>query len=381
MSDLSGSVPNSSPAASPNSEHAGGLFRTVAIMGLAGALGVIAYNGYYTMQARAVMQATDARLAEMRGLVAPVHKHLASEYSDKDGNLLADTPSKPDELLDPETLMLAHYIDADVEQQLVDWEALRAALAQATGKNIILQEYQNTADDVATIKQGLIQIVAMHAADAPYVVNNAGYVPFAVLGTEPGSAHGNRLDIAVAPDSKIQQLADLRGKKLTCTAPDSMTGYRAAIIALSQQAGLQPDVDYTIAFSLGQKRSVLGLVAGEFAVSALSYDKLQSMIKKGDVQPDDLKLIYQSEVIPRLTIGYVYNLNPELAEKIQSTILAFANEGGSPDDLTGSPMRFFESDYRTDFQFVRNVDDNFDPRFFKASKNKPAQRPAPPASE
>ena len=67
-------------------------------------------------------------------------------------------------------------------------------------------------------------------------------------------------------------------------------------------------------------------------------------------------------------------MNPELVEKIRSTILAFANEAGSPDDVTGAPMRFFESNYRDDFQFVRNVDDNFDPRFSKANKNKSAHK-------
>ena len=114
-------------------------------------------------------------LSELRGLVQPVQKHLAPEYSDKDGRLLADPPSNRKDLLDPDTLVLAHYIDADVDKQLVDWEALQADLAQATGKTVLLQEYLNTADDVAAVKAGAIQIVALHAADAPYVVNNAGF--------------------------------------------------------------------------------------------------------------------------------------------------------------------------------------------------------------
>ena len=292
---------------------------------------------------------------------------------------MADVPSDPATLLDPDTLVLAHYIDADAETQLVDWDALRTVLEQATGKKILLQEYQNSADDVAEVKAGSIHLVALHAADAPYIVNNAGFVPFAVLGTEAG-AHGNRLDIAVGAKSKIQALADIRGRKLTCTAPDSMTGYRAAIIILLQQAGLRPDVDYSINFSLGQKRSIEGLVKGDYSVAALSDEKVESMLKKGKIDSSDFRVIYQSEVIPRLTIGYVYNLEPNLAVKVTSAALDFVNDGGFADELTGQPMRFMPIDYKKDFEFVRTVDNSFDPRFFKGTKPT-ATKPGQPTAE
>src|SRR5262249_18296196 len=150
---------------------------------------------------------------------------------------------------------------ADV--QAVDWEDLQAQLAKATGKQVITQEFRNVADEIAAVKTGKIQIVALHAADTPYLVNNAGYIPIAVLGSEAG-ATGNRLNIAVGPKSKIQKLEDLRGHKLTCTLPDSMTGYRAAVVLLRQEAGMLPDVDYSLGFSMKQRRSILGLVSGDF---------------------------------------------------------------------------------------------------------------------
>ena len=160
-----------------------------------------------------------------------------------------------------------------------------------------------------------------------------------------------------------------------------MTGYRAAIIVLLQQAGLRPDVDYSVNFSLGQKRSVLGLVSGEFSAAALSDDKVESMLKKGSLKTSDYRMLYQSEVIPRLTIGYVYNLEPALAEKVTSAALNFANEGGAPDENTDQPMRFFPINYVADFEFVRTVDDSFDPRFFKGTKPKPPVRVDGPTEE
>ena len=41
-------------------------------------------------------------------------------------------------------------------------------------------------------------------------------------------------------------------------------------------------------------------------------------------------------------------------------------------------MHFFPIDYKKDFEFVRTVDNSFDPRFFKAIKAK--QNPSEPAA-
>jgi len=352
------------------------MVRGALLIGLAAAIAIICFTTFRAAQERAALRASQDRLVAYHGLTPMTHKRLAPDYTDKDGGLLADPPADPAQRLDPDTLVIAHYQDADADTQLVDWEAFLAHVAAATGKPVVRQEYLNSADDVAAVKAGKIHIVALHAADAPYVVNNAGFVPVAVLGTEAG-AHGNHLDIAVGAKSKIESLADLREHTLTCTTPDSITGYRAAIAILAEEASMRPDVDYAINFSFGQKRSIQGLVEGDFEVAALSDDKVQSMLGKGSIDKEDFRVIYESQVIPRLTIGYIYNLTPELAGKLSAAVLSFANQGGAVDDSTGQPMRFLASDYQKDFEFVRKIDDSFDPRFHK----RPSVPPAPAAEQ
>ncbi len=359
---------------------AGGVLRRVVYLGLAGALAVIAFATFRLSQERAHVTEAQDRLVASRGLIAPDRKRLAADYTDKQNRLLADVPTDPTGWLDPETLVLAHYEDADAETQLVDWEGLQAELAKTTGKKIVAQEYLNSAEDVAAIKAGKIQIVAVHAADAPYLVNFAGLIPFGVLGTEAG-ASGNRLDIAVAPNSKIKTLADLRGHTLTCTRPDSITGYRAAIAVLSQEAGMRPFVDYSLNWSYSQTESILGVIGGSFTAAALSDDKLQSLLKKESVKPADFRIIYESQVIPRLTIGHVYNLRPELATTLTTAVFDFQNEKGAPSESAGKPMCFFAIDYKKDFEFVRKIDDSFDPRFGSRPRTKPVSAPEGAATQ
>src|SRR5262249_37588686 len=156
-----------------------------------------------------------------------------------------------------------------------------------------------------------ITLIALHAADTPFLVNHYGFQPLACLGNKSG-VNGNRLDIIVPAGSSIASPADLKGHRLVCTEPSSITGYRAAIAVLMREFSLRPDVEYEVTWSLGQKKSISGIAKGEFEAAAISDDKLQSQLAKGSIKPSSYKLIYQSPVIPRTTIGCFYNLNPAL---------------------------------------------------------------------
>jgi phosphonate transport system substrate-binding protein len=330
-------------------------------LGIAAAVGAVAYDGVQAIRATSALRDSQQKMVESFDLTTPTRRHLAPEYSDKSGQLLADPPTDPGKLLDPETIVLSYGEDSDVEIQPVNWDAFQKHLSEVTGKKVVGQKYNNTVEDVAAVKEGQIHIVALHAADTPYLVNNAGFIPIAVLGSGEG-ALGNHLDLAVAKGSDIKTLSDLRGRTLTCTQPTSITGHRAAIAVLLQESKLRPDVDYFVNYSLGQTKSIMGLAEGDYAAVALSDDKLQSLRKAGRVNPSDYQIIYESQVIPRFTIGHVYNLAPDLAAKVAGAILGFKNEAAIEDEGTGQPMRFFRVDYKRDFEFVRKIDECFDPR-------------------
>lgn len=338
--------------------------RVIAYVALAGAVAAVVYSEMRSRQDRAAFKSQEERLLAQRGITSSSERQLSPEYTDAKNRLVADPPSDPAALLDPATIVLAHYVDTEADVQPVDWKGFQEHLARATDKEVVVREYWNSPDDVAGLKTGDIHIVALHSADTPYLVNNAGLVPVAVLGTETG-ATGNRMNIAVPAQSGIKSLADIRGHKLTCTRPDSITGYRAAIAVLMQEANLRPDTDYTVHFSYGQKESALGLIAGRYQVAALSDDKVQSLLKSGKINENDFRIIYQSEVIPRVTLGYVYNLKPELAQKIAAATTAFTNQSGPTEEFTSKPMRFQSIDYKKDFPFVRKIDSSFDPRIRK----------------
>ena len=333
--------------------------------------GVIVYVGHFALdivQTNASLEQTLAQTAASSGLITPAPKHLASRFTDSKGRMLADPPNNAKDLADPDTLVVAH-IEGTEENPGTSWSAFETHLAQITGKKVSDMVYDNSGDDMAKIAAGKVTIVAAHAADAPYLVNNYGFQPVAVLGDNSG-ANGNHLDIIVPSDSPITTMADLKGHTLECTVPASITGYRAAVALLMADDGLRPNVDYYISWSTGQKRSIMGIVDKQFDAAAVSDDKLMSLVGSGDVDKTKYRVVYQSSVIPRTTIGYFYNLKPELAKQVVQAILSFSpasTPATMPSDeteaSTGPLLHFLPVNYANDFSLVRTIDDSFDPRF------------------
>ncbi len=331
--------------------------------------GVVAYVGVAavsTAHEREYLRQTQTRTVASAGLTVTGRKGLSSKFTDKDGRLLADPPASADQWINPDTLVVAHIDGAD-ENPGTSWAEWEEHLATITGKKVVDQTYTNSASQIAAAASGKVTLLALHAADAPFLVNNYGFEPLAVLGDQSG-INGNRVDLIVPAGSPIAAPADLKGHRLVCTTPSSITGYRAAIAVLMQDQGLRPNVDYEITWSLGQKRSITGIAEKTFEAAAVSDDKVQSLMDKGTISPSEFKTIYQSPVIPRTTIGCFYNLNPTLVEQLRQAILpavasAPASGPTTSPSIASDTLKFMPVDYKRDFEFVRMIDDQFDPRF------------------
>ena len=344
------------------SGYPGLIARILLFLCLAGAL---VYSGFMlaeTSRDKESLRQAETQTVARFGLGGTGIKKLSDKFTDKQGRLLADPPASADQIINPETIVVAHITGVD-EPSATAWQQWETNLAQLTGKKVVDQIFSNRPDEVANVASGKITLLALHAVDAPFLVNNYGFQPLAVM-ADPAGVNGNRLDIIAPGESDIARLADIRNHRLVCTVSSSITGYRAAIAYLMRDQGLRPNVDYEVTWSLGQKRSINGIEKKEYQVAAVSDDKFQAMLAKGTIKKSDVRVIYQSPVIPRATIGCFYNLNPILAEQIRKALLT-PPPASAP---ATARIDFLPVDYRRDFQFIRDIDDQFDPRFDSQQK-------------
>lgn len=246
---------------------------------------------------------------------------LNDRYCDADGDALADVPTDPAQLVDPDTLIFSYTPVEDPAVYEDSFKDLLDHLAEATGKTVKWFPADSYAAEVEAMRSGRLHIAGFAAGAVPYAVNIAGFHPVATMDKIDGSA-GYKLQLIVPADSDIQSVADLKGKRVAHVSPSSNSGDTAPRV-LFKEMGIVPGEDYEIIYSGKHDNSILGVANGDYDAAPIADSVLVRMIDRGLVDKDALRVVYESKPFPRTGYGYVYNLKPELADKITQAFLDF----------------------------------------------------------
>jgi phosphonate transport system substrate-binding protein len=279
----------------------------------------------------------------------------ATSLPDADKDLVADSPDDPAKCIDPEVLMFT-FVAAETESVPEEaWNEVLAQLKEKSGREVEYIHYTSVADQMAALKKGEVHIAGLNTGIVPVAVQRDGFVPLCTFGQEDGK-YGYTMRLLVPADSKIDDPADLKGHKVTFTRPDSNSGCKALLMLLDSKK-LRPDRDYLWGFSLGHEESIKGVAAKEFQAAPVASDILDRMIEKGEVTPESIKVVYESERFPPATIGYVYNLTPELRTAIRDALLEFSLTGtGLEGEFGADATKLVPVNYKDDWANARRID-------------------------
>ncbi len=148
---------------------------------------------------------------------------LDKGYCDRNGDLVADTPAQT---VNPPTLVFAYTPVEDPALYTKVWDGFLRHLEKVTGKKVVFFPVQSNAAEIEAMRSGRLHIAGVSTGPTPIAVNCAGYVPFAIMGSQDGR-FGYEMEIIVPADSPIKTPADIKGKKLAFTAPTSNSGFKA----------------------------------------------------------------------------------------------------------------------------------------------------------
>jgi phosphonate transport system substrate-binding protein len=128
-----------------------------------------------------------------------------------------------------------------------------------------------------------------------------------------------------------------------------------------EEFNLLPARDYQWGFSQGHEDSIKSVANKEKQVEvvAVASDILARMIENKQVDPASFKTIYKSKKpYPPATIGYVYNLTPELRDGIRETFLKFEWKGTGLEKQFGpeGKEKFVPVSYKDDWASTRRID-------------------------
>lgn len=153
-----------------------------------------------------------------------------------------------------------------------------------------------------------------------YVIahNEAGAHAFA--GAENSKSGKTYQSIFIAhPDTRIETIQQLRGRRLAYTDPDSTSGFLVPKATLLKN-NLDPDKDLETVFLGHHDAAVLAVKKRSVDAASVSSIILQNMREKGLVGDKDYRIIYVSEAIPGSGAVWAYR------DGISTTMLAKIKE-------------------------------------------------------
>jgi phosphonate transport system substrate-binding protein len=325
---------------------------------------VVAVAGFIHERQVAPLRAQTAEENKLFTTLTGLNNHqianaLDERYTDADGDLVADPPKDPAQLLDPPTLRFNYLADDTGQDFRAAFKELLAAVSKATGKPVEYVSYASTDDKLRALRDGRLAFGGLNTGSVPRGVCTAGFVPLCQAGDAQGVA-GYQMQIIVPADSPLTKLSDLRGHELTLTDPNSNSGYKAPLVLL-RESGMVPPTDYLIRYSHGQVQSIQGIKTHAYEAAAIAGDVLRRQQTAGHIAPGDYKVIYTSDqTFPDAAIGAAYNLKPELTAKIRAALLAFDWKGTGLEKLFSAEgkVRFVPTDYKKNWEYVRRIDDS-----------------------
>ncbi|MFN3641833.1 MAG: phosphate/phosphite/phosphonate ABC transporter substrate-binding protein [Gemmobacter sp.] len=282
---------------------------------------------------------------------------LDPRYTDADGDMIADIPTDPSQLVDPSVLIFAYTPVEDPAVYVEVWKDFLAHLEAVTGKRTQFFPVDSNAAQIEAMRAGRLHVAGFNTGSNPLAVACAGFRPFAMM-ADFDDSFGYEMEFITYPGSGIEKVEDIRGRKMAFTAETSNSGYKAPVALMRAQFGMEAGRDYTPAFSGKHDNSILGVVNKDYDAAAIANRVAWRMAERGVIKRDDYVTIYKSETFPTTGYGVAHNLKPELQEKIREAFFSFDWKGTGLEKEFGSAgqNKFIPITFKDNWTVVREID-------------------------
>ena len=283
---------------------------------------------------------------------------LDARYADADGDLIADIPTDPAKLVDPDTLIFAYTPVEDPAVYAEAWKDFLDHLAAVTGKKVQFFPVQSNAAQIEAMRAGRLHIAGFNTGSNPLAVACAGFRPFTMMARADGS-FGYEMEIITYPGSGVEKVEDIKGKQLAFTSETSNSGFKAPSAILKADFGMEPGRDFEPAFSGKHDNSILGVANKDYAAASIANSVRKRMIARDVIKEDQVRIIYTSQTFPTTGYGVAHNLTPALQDKIKEAFRTFKWEGSSlqAEFEKSGEAQFVPITFKDDGAVIRKIGD------------------------
>ncbi|MEP1353428.1 MAG: phosphate/phosphite/phosphonate ABC transporter substrate-binding protein [Tateyamaria sp.] len=282
---------------------------------------------------------------------------LDKRFCDVDGDLIADTPTDPADLVDPDTLIFAYTPVEDPAVYKEAWSDFLTHLEAETGKSVVFFPVQNNAAQIEAMRSGRLHIAGFNTGSNPLAVNCAGFNPFTIMASKDGN-FGYEMEIITFPGSGIEKVEDIKGKQLAFTSPTSNSGFKAPSAILKGDFDMLPERDFEPVYSGKHDNSILGVANKDYMAASIANSVKSRMLSRDVITEDQVITIYKSQTFPTTGFGTAHNLTPELKESIRNAFFSFEWEGTSlqAEFEKSNEGQFLPMTYQEFWEVIRKID-------------------------
>ncbi|RKQ73757.1 phosphate/phosphite/phosphonate ABC transporter substrate-binding protein [Oceanibaculum indicum] len=281
---------------------------------------------------------------------------LDARFCDRNGDLVADAPEAKDQI-DPATLIFAYTPVEDPAVYAKVWDGFLKHMEKTTGKKVQFFPVQSNAAQIEAMRAGRLHVAGFNTGSNPLAVNCAGFVPFTMM-AKADDSFGYEMEIITYPGSGIEKVEDIKGRTMAFTSETSNSGFKAPSALLRAEFKMEAGKEFKTAFSGKHDNSILGVANKDYDAAAIANSVMKRMIERGVIKADQVKTIYKSQTFPTTGYGHVYNLKPELAEKVKQAFATFDWEGSDlkKEFEKSGEAKFIPITYKGHWEVVRKID-------------------------
>ncbi|MBA2779337.1 phosphonate ABC transporter substrate-binding protein [Billgrantia kenyensis] len=194
------------------------------------------------------------------------------------------------------------------------------------GVQMQIQQASDYSAVVQALTAGHVQLARLGGSSyaAGWIDSDGGVEPLVVPAELDGEL-GYHSVLIVRSDSEFESIDDLQGRSLAWADPNSTSGYLVPLVSLRED-GIEPnDFFGNTVFSGGHEQSVIGVLNGSLD-SAFTWTsrgdntgQLRMMIDRGMLDREDIRVIWESPLIPNPP----YVVNGALPEEMKQEIADF----------------------------------------------------------
>lgn len=231
------------------------------------------------------------------------------------------------------------------------WQPIADYLSEGTGREIELYIVPDYTAEVEALRAGHVDFARLGSSS--YVMARRDGVkiePIASAIKEVTGVAGYYGYVVVRADSDIETLEDLQGRSFAFTDMQSSSGRIVPACAL-KRAGIEVG---RVFMSGSHEASVLAVQNGTVDAGAIAQIRYDVAIKETVIGADELRVIWQSELIPNVPIVVQSSMDADLRALLQELFI------NMPAKLAKDPARMGETGYveviDADYDIIREIE-------------------------